>query len=265
MSDLYFQGLSTLLTGAVLFGALVATLEVAFRIGSWRRGRREDRADGDGSDVALGSILAILGLVLAFTYGAAVTRSDARKAAVIEEANALGTAFLRSDLAAEPVRSELRSALLAYGRTRIFRLEEVATRDGLEQALARSSAARERLWPLVARLVRDGDRGPLEVAIVQAINEVLDMDTRRYAVAFDRLPPSIVGLLVFLATISMALAGYHSGLSGRLRRWRMAALTAVLATLVAMILDYDRALRGFIVVPQTSLEAVVADMERALD
>ena len=264
MTDLFFDGFSTLFGAGLVFVALLAAVEVGFRFGMWRRQRERDDAGDSGGDVALSSLLAILGLVLAFTYSAAVHRADARKVAAIDEANALGTAFIRAELAPESVRAELRQALLEYGRTRVFVLEEVRAPGGLDRAMARTADARERLWPLVLRMFEGDQAGPVEISVMTSVNDVLDADTTRLAVAFDRLPAGLIGLLVILASVSVGVAGYNSGLNGRLRRWRMAALAGILAILIATIIDYDRALRGFFQVSQSTIEQVVAQMDRTL-
>lgn len=263
MADHLFQGLSTVLWASGLFAILVIVVEAGFRLGlrhAVRTGREPDQGD-----ITLGSLLAILGLVLAFTYGGAVERANTRKRAAVDEANALSTAFLRASLLPEPSRSKLRAALVDYGETRVFRLEELKTRAGVEAALARTAVRREVLWPLVVEAIEQkGSAGPAEMSVVQAINQVLDMDTTRVSVAFDRLPGPVVVLLVFLASVSLGLAGYNSGLRQRISRWRMFVFAAVLAMLIAMFLDFDRALKGFLIVPQTAIERTVTEMRQSL-
>lgn len=260
------QGISTLGLVCALFFALLVVLELFFRVGSWRRRLRAGEAEATGTDVALSSILAILGLVLAFTYSAAVQRFDARKASAVDEANALVTVFLRADLAPEPLRAKLRSAVLTYARTRIFQYGDVATPARLGARLKESEEARDRIWPLAVQIMRrDEIPAAARGAVVQSVNVLLDMDTRRHAAAFDRLPRPVIAFLVFLAMASLGLSGYNTGLSGRLHRWRMAALAIVLAMLIGVIVDFDRALRGLIVVPQTAIESAISEMQRALD
>lgn len=261
-----FQGISTVGLVCALFLALSIALELSFRVGSWRRKRNPDEAAAAGTDVALSSILAILGLVLAFTYSAAVQRFDARKASAVDEANALATAFLRADLAPEPLRGQLRSAVLSYAETRIFRYEDVATPARLRARLKESEAARDNIWPLAVRIMQQEEvPAAARGAVVQSVNNLLDMDTRRRAAAFDRLPRPVVAFLVFLAVAALGLSGYNAGLAGGLHRWRMAALAIVLAMLIGVIVDYDRALRGLIVVPQNAIQSAVSDMQRAPD
>ena len=105
--------------GLIFVVVLAIALEFGFRVGLNRREHWKD-ADSGGGAVVLTSMFAVMGLVLAFTYASGVSRFDARKNAVLIEANALGTAFHRADLVAEPGRTELRMTLMDYARSRVI-------------------------------------------------------------------------------------------------------------------------------------------------
>jgi len=102
--------------GLVFIVISLAALEVGFRLALRQQGVWKD-AESGGGNLILTSMFALLGLILAFTYGAGISRNEVRKEVVIAEANALGTAFLRAHLVAEPGRTELKKALLDYART----------------------------------------------------------------------------------------------------------------------------------------------------
>jgi hypothetical protein len=105
------------LVGFFILIVLLAALELGYRIGHSRRDLWKD-ADSGGGRLVLTSMFALLGLMLAFTYGAGVSRYESSKQAIILEVNAIRTAFLRADMVAEPRRTELKQALLDYARTR---------------------------------------------------------------------------------------------------------------------------------------------------
>ena len=242
---------------------LLVSLETGFRIGQ-RAGNR-DTAKRESRDIAMGSMLALLGLVMAFTYAYAVSRADHKKAAVQNEANAIGTAFLRAELAAEPFQSELRQLLLAYARTRVATSEMISSEEALRQAIVRSLDVQSRLWPVTVRMIQADTPGPVEVSIVQAINNVLDRHSERIALIFDHLPSIALLMLVFIAAASVTVAGYNAGLSGSLNRWRMTAFTLVLAAVLSIIIDFDVPQRGFISISQNSMVYLIHDMEAALE
>ena len=106
----YFNDLPLWVFGVTFFAVMLITMELGFRVG--RKHRRTLRnAESGGGGIVQTSIFAVLGLVLAFTYSAGLARFEARKAAVLNEVNALGTAFLRADLASEPGRTALMESL----------------------------------------------------------------------------------------------------------------------------------------------------------
>lgn len=248
------------LDGAVFLLLLLIAVEGGFRVGLRRhyKGTVDAKKTVRG-DVTLGSMLALLGLLLAFTYAFSLSRADMRKQAIVNEANAIGTAFLRANLGAEPGKSELRQGLLDYARTRLIYAELYG--EGLRKAVDRSLEVQARLWPAAERTVQGDVLGPIQALILQAVNEVLDTHTIRIAVVNDRIPGIVLALLLLVAAAALAVAAYNAGLNGSINRWRMSAFALVLAALMLVIVDFDRGQRGLIRVNLQPLEAVVKDLE----
>ena len=243
---------------------LLVALEVGFRIGLLRRVRSKEELEAAGGRISLNSMFAVLGLMLAFTFGATLTRHETRKAALIDEANALGTAFLRASLVEEPGRAELRNALLEFGETRVVERGQGISAEELDVILSKSWDAKGKLWPITERIVRNSERGPVEVALLDAVNEVLDSETRRAAAVFDSLPEVVLTLLLLIAAATVAVTGYNAGLSGRMSRWRTTILMIVMTSIVMVILDFDRPLVGFIHVRDDSIRSAVGEMRETL-
>lgn len=255
-----FYNLPVWAAGLMCIAILAVSLEFGFRVGLKRREHWKD-ADSGGGAVVLTSMFAVMGLVLAFTYASGVSRYDARKNAVTLEANALGTAFHRADLVAEPGRSELKKVLLDYARTRVIETGSVRTAQDRELTLKTTLEKLEKIWPATKRMVEQNKPGPIEASMVAAINGVIDAHTIRLAAILDKLPRVIMWMLVFISSASLAVAGYNAGIQGRMSRWRMSAFALVLAFLMMVILDFDRPNDGFVVVSNLSIEAAVAEME----
>lgn len=258
-----FYNLPIWVAGFTLLIILVIALEFGFRVGLKRREHWKD-ADSGGGAVVLTSMFAVMGLVLAFTYASGVSRFDARKSAVIKEANALGTAFHRADLVAEPGRSELKMVLLDYARTRVIKIGTVNTIQDRKLTLETTLEKLEKIWPATKRMVEQNKPGPIEASMVAAINDVIDAHTIRLAAILDKLPRVIMWMLVFISSASLAVAGYNAGIQGRMSRWRMSAFALVLTFLMIVILDFDRPNDGFVVVSNSSIEDTVAEMEADL-
>lgn len=249
---------------AVLFAVvLFLALESGFRFGLRQHRTSQSSEKMTRGDVTLTSMLALLGLMLAFTYAFTLSRADARKNALLDEANAIGTAFLRAGFLAEPGRSELRARLLDYARTRIITYETTRDQKARKALIDRALEAQSQIWPALESALDGKTLGPYETSMVQATNDVLDAQTRRITVAFDRIPPSVSILLLAIAAFSLAVAGNNAGLAGRINRWRMSSFVIILTALMLLILDFDQPQAGFIRLNNSPIIALVEEMEKA--
>lgn len=246
--------------------ALLALVVMLLAIeGGYRTGLRARRKASDPEaivkrDVTLGSLLALLGLLLAFTYSFSLSRADLRKEALLAEANALGTAFLRADLAEEPARGALRGALYDYARTRVIARDKARSLDELAALVADSEARQRQLWPALRQALEGSMPGPLQNAMVQSITDLLDLHTTRITRFGDRLPEVVFWLLALVAAGALGVAAHNGGLSGHISRPRMAAFAIVLSALIAVIIDFDQPQRGAITISQEPLEMAVKTM-----
>jgi hypothetical protein len=249
--------------GIMFIAVLAFALEFGYRVGLKRSDKWKD-ADSGGGAVVLTSLFALLGLVLAFTYASGVSRFDARKAAVLHEANAIGTAYLRADLVAEPGRTQLKEVLLDYARSRTFPLGSVVTVEERLAILDKTLKQLARLWPATKAVITQGKPGPIEASLVTGINAVIDAHTVRITAVLDKLPKVVMWMLLFVAAASLSVAGYNAGIQGRMSRWRMTTFALVLTCLMIVILDFDRPNDGLVVVKHSAIDAVIAEMEADL-
>jgi hypothetical protein len=251
-------------TGILVVVVLLVALESGNQIGNRKRNAGQESQDSEGGDVALTSMLALLGLMLAFTYAFTLSRADARKQAVLDEANAIGTAFLRADLAPEPTRTELRKLLREYAQTRLPAHEGEVTKDEFARRIAHSLQVQSQIWPATARMVKDGYSGPIAASIIQSVNEVIDIHGKRLAVIRDRLPGIVLATLLLIAAASLLITGFSLGKQGRMIRWRFCILVLVLAAVITVITDFDRGDSGFVKVNKQSLVDLIRDMDTEL-
>jgi hypothetical protein len=247
----------------IFFVAMMIALEIAFHVGRLRRHTWRDPEKGGGAIVQT-SLFAVLGLVLAFTYSASLNKYETRKAALVNEANAIGTAFYRADLAVEPGRQELMQSLYDYALTRSVPPRSLHTPEDFQNLLSRTLEKQSRIWPATKQVIGQDNPLPLETAIVTAVNHVMDAHTFRLAAVIDRLQPTIIWLLLLVAASAMAVAGYTAGIQDRISRWRMAAFSIVLTALAMSILDLDRPNDGTVIVDQRIMDIVIADMHKML-
>jgi len=231
---------------------LCLALEAGYRIGlKGRAGRKEGESADLGS--VQGAVLGLLGLLLAFTYSFAAGRYDSRRALVVREANAIGTAYLRAGLMPEPGRTEIQAVLRQYVNSRVVPDEVASDPAKLAEAIQRSERVLEKLWPTAARTIEGRVPTPLDAILFPALNDVIDIHTERLAAAEYRVPEVILWLLLVAAMMALALTGLSSGLIGRRNLFFTVPLAVLVTAVVLVINDLDHARRGFIQVSQKSL------------
>jgi hypothetical protein len=253
-------------TLVVFIAILLAALEFGFRLGKRRQvSLKGVTSDTGGGGLVQNATLALLGLMIAFTYSFTVSHYETRKRDVIDEANALGTAFLRAGLVKERGGLELQMALLEYARTRVITPENSATIEADQALLERTLTAQSRIWPATERVMKAGPVSPMEVALMASVNDVIDMHTERVTTSFDTLPQVVFWTLLFIATVAVMIGGYAAGLSGFICRYRMFAFILALAATIHLIVDFDRSMRGFISISQKPMISTISDMEARLE
>jgi len=190
-----------------------------------------------------------LAFMLAFTFGMASTRFDTRKSLVLDEANAIGTTYLRAAMLPER-RDEVRDLLRDYLDTRLE-----AVRSGrIAEGLARVDDLQAQLWAHAVSVAQQHPDSIVVGLFVEALNEVFDLHAERLAAGLrNRIPGAIwVGLLV-LAILSLASMGYHSGLVGTSRSLAVIAVAVAFSAVIVLVVDLDRPQEGSLKVSQQAL------------
>jgi len=246
-----------------VFGVTIVATLVQVEIG-FRLGRRESRQDVARESVAglVAASLGLLAFMLAFTFGSVAARFDHRRQLVLDEANAIGTAYLRADLLPDEHGREIRRLLVEYVE---FRMQAVETRDRalIMQAVQRSEEFHDLLW---REVLASRDAGahliPWSLA-TQSLNEVFDLHQDRVTIVLHRRVPSAIWTVLYLlAGLAMVGAGYHVGLTGR-RRPAVVFLTALaFSSVVLLINDLDR-IGGMMLVGQESMFDLLETMQKS--
>jgi len=239
---------------AVVVGLLC--LEVGYRFGIWRRVHASEEKDAPVAAMA-GSILGLLAFMLAFTFSLAASRFNDRRQAVLEEANAIGTTYLRARLLPEPQRSEVMALIRTNTQLRVEHLTESEIAD----VLSKSEALHEQIW---SRAVAVADTNPGSIMtglFIQSLNDMIDMHSKRMLVGLrSRIPTSIWLVLFGLAVAGMTSVGYQSGLSGTRRSPEMLVLALAFAFVFFLVVDLDRAHEGKLRVSQQSMIDLLKSM-----
>ena len=247
-----------LLLAAGLFAAMVVCQEVGRRLGL-RRVQHDPEGARAGAGVVEGAIFALLGLLIAFTFSGAASRFDERRKLIVEEANAIGTAYLRIDLLPAAAQGELRDHFRRYLDARLAAYRAVPDMDKVNAELARANALQQEIW---SKAVAATAGTQASVLVLPALNQMIDITTTRTMAARTHPPAVIFVLLCGLALLSALLAG-DAMATGRRRDWiHMATFAIAVAGAVYVILDMEFPRVGFIRVDD--FDAVLVDLRASM-
>jgi hypothetical protein len=230
-------------------GVVFLAVEGGYRLGRYRRQRSDQEKDAPvGAMVA--ATLGLLAFMLAFTFQLAASRFDARRQVLLEEANAIGTAYLRAGLLSDPYRSEVRGLLREYVDVRL----EAVQSGNVEHGISRSAELHRQLWPRAAAVAKQDDRSIVTGLFIQSLNDVIDLHSKRVLVGLrSRIPGTIWLALYCFAVIALAAIGYHEGLSGSRRSLAVLAIALTFSGVMLLIADLDRPQEGTLRVSQQSM------------
>src|SRR5206468_872916 len=244
-------GVTTLLIAALLFGAC----ETGFRLGG-----RKNGAEKTDQGHVLSAMLALLGLLVGFTFSIAVGRHELRRSLVVEEANAIGTEYLRTQMVPEPFRTRLADALRRYTDARLALAAAGESETAIAQADRLADSLQRQMWVTTVEAVPAIQPAAVSSLLVVAMNTIIDAASSRRAALEARLPSIAFGSLVLYAAVAGGMLGFVSG-SGRNRSRVGAFVLLMLLTLaLGLILDMDRPRRGTIKVSQQPLIDLRASM-----
>lgn len=234
---------------------MLASSEIGFRLGKRSRSRQDKEAFSSVGPM-VGGLLGMLAFVLAFSFSMAAAQYDTRKHNVLEEANVIGTTYLRADLLPEDAAREVRELLREYVDVRLAGAAKV----DLDAQLARSAQIHDELWSKVSAVAVASPTTNTSL-VLQATNELIDMHGRRVTGAlYNRIPTSIWIALLAITALTMLTLGLQIGLSGKRRIIAVLPMMLAFAVLVSLVVDLDRPGGGLITVGQQAMLDLQATM-----
>jgi hypothetical protein len=205
------------------------------------------------------ALLGLVGLVLAFGLALAVGRYETRRTAVVDDANAIGTTYLRAQTLKEPMRTESLELLKRYTDTSIRLSTTVPDSARSRDAIADGEALQRDLWRLAGESLAESPDASAPRLYVETLNEMIDMQTVRVAALNNRVPGAVLAVEVVGAAVALGLLAFYLSLLGR--GVSTVLLAAALITMLLLVtFDLDRPTRGLIRVPDTPLVALRAEM-----
>ena len=231
---------------AVTFIIGLAAILVVSEFG-WQLGIRNNTGSvGSNFSTLESAILGLLALMLAFTFSMALTRFEARRDAVLNEANSIGTTALRARLLPDPQRSETLKLLREYVQIRLDIVRSGTSLVELTRAVERSNALQEALWQQ-AKAMAAKDKGAVPTGLfIQSLNEMIDDQGKRLSALRNRIPNAVLLTLFAIASVAGAFAGYASGIDAERTRIPVYVMGTLVSAVIYLIMDLDRPSAGFI-------------------
>ena len=233
----------------IIAAITLAAFEGGYRLGLWWQKRTPDEKEGPAA-MLVGSLLALMAFLLAITMGMASDRFDTRRALVLEEANAIGTTYLRAGYLPQPASDRMRELLRGYAPLRVTTADEVQ----LQANLVRSTQLQADMWAIAEQLARTSPDSQVLAIFIESLNDMIDLqETRVTAIVYARVPDTVVLLLIVGAALTMGMVGFSAGLSGRRSLIIASVLVIVLSAVITLVIDLDRPREGFLQVSQQPL------------
>lgn len=249
-----------LLTLAVI---LLGLSEVGFRVGLALHLTKDEARKSQIGGVQ-GAVLGMLGLLLGFTFAMAAGRYDVRKGLVLQEANTIGTTWLRASLLPEVHRAPVKQLLREYVDVRLK--YEPLTRDPalLAEGLRLSAEIQTKLWAHAEASAAEAPT-PVTVSFITTLNDMIDTDSERVNASRNRIPAGVWLLLLVVAGFGCFTSTYGSGAQGVRSAFTSFFLPGLIIAVVMLIFDISHPRQGMIGIsqqPMLDLKAGIAEPAR---
>jgi hypothetical protein len=248
------------MTAFGLFVGVLILLELGRRIGA-KRMAAEGEAARTGTGAVEGAVFGLMGLLIAFTFSGAASRFEARRQLVTEEANDIGTAWLRLDLLPAAAQPSLRDCFRRYVELRLDAYTRLPDLQAAQASLNKGAALQGEIWRLAVAACPEGPPSTA-MLLLPALNQMFDITTTRTMAAKTHQPVIIFVLLVALTLISALLAG-HGMAGAKTRNWmHMLGFALVMAAAIYIIIDLEYPRLGLIQVH--SADQVLVDLRQSM-
>lgn len=237
----------------------LATRQVGIWHSQWthKRHPERDRDAGESTGYLVSSSLALLGLLIGFTFSMAVQRFDDRRAAVVEEANAISTVYARAGLFEEPIASELQSHIARYAKSRRDFVNAGEDTKALSAVAGEAAEAQDQIWAVMKRALQQRDSADLTTATLNSMNEMFDIAATRQALIEAHIPNMVMAVLIGFAVATAYLLGYGAAQERQRHQAATTMVFALVAIAISLIVDLDRPRLGFIKIDQDPMERLI--------
>ena len=237
----------------VLYPLTFVLIAGAAEVGAWI-GQRSRGGATSGSDIGTltSAALGLVALLLAFSFSLSLSRYDARRSQVLEEANAIGSTANFALMLPEPAREPILGLLRDYTAVRIG-LGIPFDPAKFQRDVARSLELQTRLWQQAVAVTAQAPQSLAVYRFVGSLNEMNNIHERRLTALRNHVPVAVMFMLTGTAMVAMGFTGFNAGVVGARRHLTTFIMAVTVALLIMLIVDLDRPYRGLIQVPVQAL------------
>ena len=219
--------------------AVVVGMPVCCQVGYWLGRHARRRPDSDAMSHTMNwqaAVLALGALLIGFTFSMATQRFEYRKKVLVNEAKAIGTAYLRTRVIDDPAGEDIRVLMRQYVDQRIvlYEVSDPARVAAVEQA---SAALQQQVWSRVMTAARDYQRPIMTALLVTTVNDMIDIADERRAVRENPVPFTAFVVLVLVTGVAMVSIGYTCGVTGKKLLFGMLVMPLLTAAVVVLVYD----------------------------
>ncbi len=254
---MFFFSLSDWALALIILAVVAAVTGAGVTLSRHLRNRSETL--GESFDVLQGALLGVVALILAFGLTLAVGRYEDRRSAVVAEANAIGTTYLRAQLLAAPVRDRSLTLLRDYTDLALRLSSQVPNSPAMQRTVTAEQALQRELWGLAGQAIAAAPEANAPQLYVDSLNTMIDQQTVRISALNNRVPEAVLALELIGAAIALGLLGLRLAILGH-GLISMLLAAALVTMLLLVIFDLDRPTRGLITLPTAPLQALRQSM-----
>ncbi len=256
MAELFYTK-SSIAIAVSLILLMALSLRIGFMVGVRSTTIKNCKPCKEHISTLLSSLLGMLALILGFSFSIALERHGSRSEAVIEEANAIGTAYLRTTLLPDAYRPQARQLFAQYLDVRLkeshFNLTQLAEREALNQ---KANNLQLQLWNTVSQAAVHDPNTVTTGLPLQAMNTLIDAYGKRYAELNRHIPELVLWLLFLAYIVCGGMLGYSAGISNHQPSKVVYVMLSVVVLVMYLVIDLDRPRRGLIQIDQTPMQSL---------
>ncbi len=246
----------------ILFFLNLLFLFLGYKYSSKYKSSRKDQKESS-MKIIEGSMLALLGLLLAFTFSSAVNKFDQRRTLIIDETNAIGTFYLRLDLLSIESKETAKKMLKTYLDLHIKAYQALPDIQEAEYYLGESHKYQIKIWNEVTSSCATMKNRYSCMLIIPALNQVIDIENMRIKNMQLHPPKYIFVLLIFVSLVATFFIGSHISSRKETSIVHIVFYSLIISLIIFTIIDMEYPRLGFIRVD--SFDQVLVDLQRSLN